>query len=39
MKHKKTYATLELNVYRLDVADIVRTSPNNGNNDLEWDWN
>ena len=38
MKHKKFYVTLELNVYSLDLADIVRTSPND-NDDLEWDWN
>ena len=38
MKHKKFYVTLELNVYRLDLADIVRTSPTDDDN-LEWDWN
>ncbi len=38
MEHKKIYVTFELNVYRLDLVDIVRTSPT-GKNDLEWDWN
>jgi hypothetical protein len=36
MQNKKPYETLELNVYALDVADIVRTSDGD---DLEWDWN
>ena len=39
---KKTYETLELNVYKLDVVDIVRTSPTDSStsgDDLEWDWN
>ena len=35
MNKRKTYEDLELNVYTLDVADIVRTSPND---DGEWDW-
>ena len=39
---KKTYETLELNVYKLDLVDIVRTSPTDSStngDDLEWDWN
>ena len=38
MQNKKPYEILELNVYALDVSDIVRTSPTDGD-DLEWDWN
>ena len=38
MQNKKPYEILELNVYALNEADIVRTSPENGD-DLEWDWN
>ena len=38
MNKKKSYETFELNVYALEASDIVRTSPENGD-DLEWDWN
>ena len=38
MKNKKFYLTPQIAVCDLALADIIRTSVENGN-DLEWDWN